>query len=57
MASAFSQPRGSHTGVASPSHHRATESCEAVASVVGPIVDLKGDSEENLLVHAWYPII
>jgi RND family efflux transporter MFP subunit len=29
------------------------EICEAIASVVGPIVDLKRESEESLPVHAW----
>jgi hypothetical protein len=29
------------------------EICEAVASVVGPIIDMKQDSEESLPVHAW----
>lgn len=29
------------------------EICEAIASVVGPIVDLKRESEESLPIHAW----
>lgn len=29
------------------------EICEAIASVVGPIIDLKREGEESLPVHAW----
>ena len=32
------------------------EICEAVASVAGPIVNLKRDSEENVAVHAWHSL-